>query len=149
MKIPIHKELIFSNQCFDSDISALKFLSDKLLEKGYVKSSYFDALVKREKVFPTGLDFIKYGVAIPHADAEYINKSALAIATLKEPVIFKNMEDKNKEVKINFICMIALNERNHQATFLSDLIGTMSNEEKMNAILNGDEKTIEEIISNI
>ena len=47
---------------------ALTYLSDKLIEKGIVKESYKEAILNREKVFPTGLQFEKYGIAIPHTD---------------------------------------------------------------------------------
>ena len=67
---------------------ALSYLTDKLISKGIVKESYKQAIIDREHVFPTGLQFESYGIAIPHTDVEHVNKEQIALMTLKEPVSF-------------------------------------------------------------
>ena len=67
---------------------ALSYLADKLTSKGIVKESYKQAIIDREHVFPTGLQFEAYGIAIPHTDVEHVNKEQIALMTLKEAVPF-------------------------------------------------------------
>lgn len=149
MNLTVDEDLIFLNKTFDSNTEALKFLSNELLKKGYVKDTFSEALLKRETVFPTGLDFKTYGVAIPHTDSEHVNKSILAMATLSKPVMFSNMEDENKLVKVNFICMIALKEKESQATFLSNLVGILADGKKMKEVITGNKDTIYKIFNNV
>jgi len=68
-------------------------MSDTLKEKGYVRDSWHDAICAREKSFPTGLQFEKIGVAIPHVDPENIVKPYIAIIKPKAPIDFAPMAD--------------------------------------------------------
>ena len=43
-------------------------------------------LKEREKVFSTGLNFEEMGIAIPHTDSIHVNRQAIAVGILKEPV---------------------------------------------------------------
>ena len=68
-------------------------MSDTLKEKGYVRDSWHDAICEREKSFPTGLQFEKIGIAIPHVDPENIVKPYIAIIKPKAPIDFAPMAD--------------------------------------------------------
>lgn len=68
-------------------------MSDTLKERGYVRDSWHDAICAREKSFPTGLQFEKIGVAIPHVDPENIVKPYIAIIKPKAPIDFAPMAD--------------------------------------------------------
>lgn len=68
-------------------------MSDTLKEKGYVRDSWHDAICAREKSFPTGLQFEKIGIAIPHVDPENIVKPYIAIIKPKAPIDFAPMAD--------------------------------------------------------
>lgn len=70
-----------------------------MFEKGYVKSTYIDAVLEREKTLPTGLDIGEMCVAIPHTDSKHVNESNVALAVLKNPVEFRNMIDPSKKLK--------------------------------------------------
>ena len=100
---------------------ALIILSKGLCEYGYVKTTYTDAILDREKKFPTGLPFKGYGVALPHADCCHVNKPMIAIGILKTPIIFKNMGDANQDVLVKIIFMLAMNKSDNQLQLLSEL----------------------------
>ena len=68
-------------------------MSDTLKKKGYVRDSWHDAICAREKSFPTGLQFEKIGIAIPHVDPENIVKPYIAIIKPKAPIDFAPMAD--------------------------------------------------------
>ena len=120
---------------------ALTYLSDKLIAKGIVKESYKEAILNREKVFPTGLQFEKYGIAIPHTDVEYVNKEQIAVMTLENPVSFYQMGTNDVEVSVKVIFMLALKEAHSQLTILQQLIEILQDKEIMEKLMNMDEYT--------
>jgi len=56
-----------------------------------VKDSFSQACLEREKVFPTGLPTEPFGIAIPHTDCVHVNRGAIAVGVLPEPVQFVEM----------------------------------------------------------
>ena len=120
---------------------ALTYLSDKLIAKGIVKESYKEAILNREKVFPTGLQFEKYGSAIPHTDVEHVNKEQIAVMTLENPVSFYQMGTNDVEVSVKVIFMLALKEAHSQLTILQQLIEILQDKEIMENLMNMDEYT--------
>jgi PTS system galactitol-specific IIA component len=80
----LNEDLVITGMEADCWEEALKILSGRLKEKGYVKDDFYRALVEREKSFPTGLPVegdIK--AAIPHANPDYVIKPAVAVGVLK------------------------------------------------------------------
>lgn len=94
---------------------------DEILEKvgkvfyedNIVKEEFISAIKKREEEFPTGL-ILKGGTrtAISHSDDEYVLKDKIAIVISKEPIIFKSIEDLNKEIGCNVFFVMALTKEN-------------------------------------
>ncbi len=70
---------------------AILTLSSLLRAAGYVKGSFGQACLEREKVFPTGLPTEPFGIAIPHTDCEHVKRGAIAVGVLPEPVQFVEM----------------------------------------------------------
>ena len=86
-------ELVFFDFEATDEWDFFKKMSDTLKERGYVRDSWHDAICAREKSFPTGLQFEKIGVAIPHVDPENIVKPYIAIIKPKAPIDFAPMAD--------------------------------------------------------
>jgi activator of the mannose operon (transcriptional antiterminator) len=63
--------------------TVIRELGRKLLQQGYVKPGFIESVFEREEMGPTCL---QGGLAIPHADPQYVNKAGVAVATLAEPV---------------------------------------------------------------
>jgi len=105
----------------------IKLLGDLLLKYGYVKESYTQAVIDREKVFPTGLEMPGngYNVAIPHTDAVHVNKPAMAIAVLDSPVTFTHMATDDQPVPVDLVFALALNDPQQVVAFLKDLINAL------------------------
>lgn len=137
-----HSDLIVTNIEVKNNEEIFNVLYKKLLQNGYVKESFLDAVIKREKIFPTGLLLNSYNVAIPHTDAEHVLKPAIALATLSTPVIFKNMANPQEDVNVNVIFMIALNSSHSQVKMLQQLVELIQSEaflEKILAVKGGDD----------
>lgn len=105
---------------------ALSMVSDELIKKAVVKESYKDAIIKREKEFPTGLNAPSCGIAIPHTDAIHVNKPQIAIARLAQPVKFLQMGD-GADVAAKLIFMLALKEPHAQLETLQKLMALIQN----------------------
>ncbi|MHA1676660.1 MAG: PTS sugar transporter subunit IIA [Candidatus Njordarchaeales archaeon] len=101
---------------------ALRKMSRILYEKGYVKESYEEALIKREKVYPTGLEIPdRVNVAIPHADVEHVKKQALFIGIPEKPIRFQRMDDPDAPVDVGLILLLVIKDPKGYVKFLSKL----------------------------
>lgn len=115
-------ELVVLNLEMENKYDVMTALANRLLEKNIVKSSYLQALIEREDVYPTGLQTKEFGVAIPHADIQHVVKPSVAIATLKNPVKFNLMASPEDTVDVKIVFMLALTEPQKQLQLLQDLI---------------------------
>ena len=102
--------------------AALTYLASKLAEKGLVTENFTEAILEREKIFPTGLQLPGYGVAIPHTDTVYVRKPQIAVLTLKDPVSFIQMGTSDTEVAVDVIIMLAIKEAHKQVDILQKVI---------------------------
>lgn len=100
----------------------LKELSRLLTSKGYVVEEYLEAILEREKLFPTGLPTAGLGVAIPHADSKYVIKPGIAAAVLKDTVRFNVMGDPDNEVDVKLVFMLAIKDPKLQIMVLRELV---------------------------
>ena len=118
-----------------SDVNdALKKLSTRLYEEGYAKESFIQAVQDREKEFPTGLPTEGVGVAIPHTDVIHVNKEAVAVAVLKNPVTFQMMGMPEVNVSTEILFMLALKEPHGQIEMLEKLMGVLQDTDLLFAI---------------
>ena len=85
----LHEDLVLFDVEAKSSEELLKKLANVLLEKGYVKNSYPEAILTREAAYPTGLNTKGIAIAMPHAAAEHAVQAAILVARLKEPVILR------------------------------------------------------------
>jgi len=103
---------------------------------GYVKEDFVEAALERERNMPTGLPLGgEYNAAIPHVDIEYVHKSALGLATLKEPVVFYNMVENDKEVPCQLVIMLALDQPKAQIEMLQSTAGLLQSPEVIERIM--------------
>lgn len=107
------------------------YLADRLEAGGYIKSSYLPAVLEREKTYPTGLPLAAFGVAIPHTDPEHVNKPAISVATLKEPVVFHKMGSPDETVQAKIVFVLAISEPSKQLVMLEKLMTLFRKEEVM------------------
>ena len=128
MELYLNEELVFRNVEASTDSEVLAYLAGELYQKGYVKEEYIQAIQDREKEYPTGLPSTPPGIAIPHANYEMVNKTTLAIATLKEPVLFHNMEDNKAQLPIQIVIMMAIGEPHGQVEMLQKIVGIIQDE---------------------
>ncbi|OIM20344.1 hypothetical protein ATX59_09410 [Oenococcus oeni] len=118
----IDSNLIFTDVEVDDQIQIIDFLADKLFINGNVKSTFKNAIEKREQKYPTGLPTGIVKVAIPHTDAQYVNQSTIAFANLKHSIEFQNMAVNNETLKVSVVVMLAIAEPHGQVKTLEKLM---------------------------
>lgn len=125
----------------------MKSLGQKLIDEGYTKESYIDALITREKDFPTGLDIDGLGVAIPHTDVSHVNKAGIAIGVLKKPVTFIQMGSDDEEIGVKLVFMLAVTDPNAHIDELQRIIEIIQDKDVLEKLFTvTDKDTIIEVI---
>lgn len=76
-------DLIVFEAAVNSQKELLEVMCLKMINAGYVKKEFLPSVLARENIAPT---FAKGGIAFPHGDALAVNRSAIAVAKLKQPV---------------------------------------------------------------
>lgn len=143
----MNKDFVFLKvPAIESAQEAMTYLGQELLEGGVVKNSFIPALLEREKIFPTGLLFDGYGVAIPHTDAEHVLKTQVAVMTLEKPVIFRQMASHDQTVKVQFIVMLAIKEAHSQLEMLQKLMAILQDKALVEEILSYDSDQTDQLV---
>jgi PTS system galactitol-specific IIA component len=101
---------------------AVRHLAALLKANGYVKDSYADAVLEREKSFPTGLPTEEIQVALPHTDVVHCLKPGMAIGLLKKPVEFFEMATLDRTVNAEIIFLLSITVPSDQVVWLSRLV---------------------------
>ena len=113
----------------------LNNVSKELNKKKYINDGYIESVIEREKIFPTGLEFPKYCIAIPHTDSKYIKKDAIAIVKPKQSVIFRDMATNSKDLEVNIFLLLLISKNENQVKVLSSVIKNFSDEDFYNKII--------------
>ncbi|UWD49133.1 PTS sugar transporter subunit IIA [Clostridioides difficile] len=143
----ISSNLIFKDIEVSSNEDALKFLGQRLFDKQYVKESYIEAVIEREKKYATGLPTGIYGIAIPHTDIVHVNEPGIAIGILNEPVKFIMMGTDDTEIDVKVIFMLAVKEPQEQLQLLERLMTIFQDENMLNNIIDLSEESVSDLLN--
>lgn len=127
-KFGLNENLILVGEKAASKEEVLNKLAGLLGKYGYVKESFYQALLEREESYPTGLQTSVIGVAIPHADTGHVIKPALAIATLEAPVFFQAMDNPQSKIPVELIIVMAVKEPAMQLKSLQKIMQILQDE---------------------
>ncbi|WP_164217759.1 PTS sugar transporter subunit IIA [Virgibacillus sp. YIM 98842] len=138
LKSYFDKELIFIEDAKDQN-EIFNRIGKILYEKGIVNDKFIDALIEREKNYPTGLDLKPVSVdlpnaAIPHTETEYCHRKHVVFVKLEKPVLFKNMIAPDQELEVTYLFFIINNEKDSQTNILSELMGFLTAAENVNKL---------------
>ena len=127
----------------------LRFASDYLYEKGCVKETFKEAILKREEEYFTGLrcDFTGdlFNVGIPHTYPEHVITPGVFVIKMDEPIDAREMGTDDGTVEnVRFIFMLLLEQHSDShLKMLQGLIAMFQNEDRMKEL--GEAKTVDEI----
>lgn len=142
----IEKGFIQTMDKVDTWKDAIQIATAPLVKKKYIKESYIDAMIQTVLDLGSYIVIAPY-VAMPHARSDgRVLKNAISILKLKEPIYFDEQEDS----KALFIMPLACVDNNHHLTMLSCIADILGDVEKMNQILEtNDKQQLYEIYKNI
>ncbi len=122
--------LIFVNQDVKDVESLLHFMSSAMEMRGYVSNGFYDSVIEREKVTSTS---IGNGIALPHGAQSEVIENKVAIATLKNSLIWEG--DKVNIVFLLGVRMITPEEIERTQQFYKDFISLVEKDENISKIL--------------
>lgn len=133
----LDEEIILLDQHADSMKDILLTVSEKFQMKGIVTDRFYEELILREELYPTGLPTTPFGIAIPHTDVEFVNKSQIGFVSLKEPVLFNIMGgEKEDKTEVSLIFVLAFSTVDGQIDVLQKLITMFQNQKIVKALKN-------------
>lgn len=130
----VREDLINLQVKADDKSQLLEILSDDLYQKGYVLDSFKEALIKREREFPTGLQLEEIAVAIPHTYAQHIRAPFIYINQLEAPVSFIQMGTDEEEVQVSYVIILGISKPQEQTGLLAELMDIFGNADFINQI---------------
>ncbi|OCG22754.1 hypothetical protein A9G22_07045 [Gilliamella sp. App2-1] len=136
------------NLKFNNELETLTYISEQLQQKGIVKESHLQALIEREALFPTGINFDGYAVAIPHCEAKHANTPAIFIIRTQTPVAFHRADD-DSTVEVSLIISLVVTAPEDQIELLKALFSNLQNEEFYQFLLNAPQNEIEGHFNNV
>lgn len=122
-----HDYLVIPRLQANCDAEAIAVLAALLYRHGYVRDTFEQAVLEREKTFATGLPTPEIQVAIPHADVEHVIRPAIAIGVMDQPVAFGEMGDAENTVAVRIVCMLAVSQSEVLVSLLRNLVGILQN----------------------
>lgn len=143
----IYKELIQLDWDVTDQTEFFDKMAAKLMDLGFVKDTFADAIKTREANFPTALAVEPYPVAIPHADPEHIIKPFIAATRLKKPVKWCEMAANDNQHDVRFIFMLGFKRSDEHVELLQVLVANFQKPELMDQLVQA--KTEEEYMDAI
>lgn len=110
---------------------ALSILAESLIIEGWAKPGLTEAVVTRERSFPTGLHTPTLDVAMPHTDPEWTLVPAIVIGALENPAPFKAMDGSKEVVNARLIFLLAIPEGKKHIRLLQGLTRLFSREDSL------------------
>jgi galactitol PTS system EIIA component len=129
--LEVNENLVLINLEAQDAETVIRCLAERMHAQDLVEADYGQQTVEREARHPTGLPTNPFCIAFPHADAHGVKRSALAMATLPQPVNFKNMADPDEDLSVHLVLMLANRNPEEQVQTLRNLAILFGEPEKL------------------
>jgi PTS system galactitol-specific IIA component len=134
----LHKHLILRQVEGDNAKEVMSRMANALLKHGHVKPGFEQAVLDREEAQPTGLPVSSCGIAIPHADPQFVLHPAICVGFPERPVTFRVMGDEEATLQVRVIFMLAIDGSEQQLTLFQKLMDLIQDESLMSRLLASD-----------
>lgn len=118
----IKEELIFTNLEAKTSQELFYFIGNQLLTLDYVKPTFIQAVIDREKEYPTGLALEEFNVAIPHTDSVHIKQPFVAVVKNKYKLPFVHMGTDDHIIDIDCFFILGITDPNGHISLLQTLM---------------------------
>lgn len=122
----VDDDYIFINQLYDDRVDFFKKVGEELLSKGIIVPKAITNMISREDLGGTDMPI---GVAIPHSNPKYVQKTKIVLTTLKKSM-------KWNEYNVNLIIMVCIAEEDRKMIkgILTDIYELVENREIINGL---------------
>lgn len=107
---------------------------ENLCKLGKVDKGFYESIVEREKLYPTGLKLNGRAVAIPHTEHMYVKDESIIIDIFENPIEFNNMENFEDTVNVDISFMLLLSKAHSHVEILRQLIELFNSEKLMDQL---------------
>ena len=112
----------------------LAHLSGLVVTAGHADASFPEAILERERRYPTGLP-TQVPCAIPHTDPHHVRHAGVAVATLARPVAFGHMGSPGTSVQARLVVMLCLTDGQSQVAALQAILARLRDAASVEALL--------------
>lgn len=127
LKQYIYDDLVFWDKEYKDYEDLLSHITETLVSKNYVEKEFEEALIIREKEFPTGLQLDGYAVAIPHGGSQYVKKDFVSVVTLRNPIFMNRMDNPEESLEIDILFILGFGKSETHLQVLKELMGLIQN----------------------
>ena len=121
MSLIINEAIIDTKMNVADSASVITQMGEKLLNAGLVNDNFVEAVISREKKYPTGLP-TSIPVALCHTDPEYVKCSFLTVATLEKPVPFHEMGNPDNIQEVKLVFFLGILEKDKHIDILKNIM---------------------------
>ena len=128
---------------FSADINCgteemLRLLSNALYKKGYVKETFTESVIDRERNNPTGLqveDLIN--IAIPHTNIEHVIRPTIVVVKKSDhsSFAFRRLDEPDETIPVSVVFLLVVKEPSGYVDFLADLTDLFKKSEFVDSLL--------------
>lgn len=132
---PLRRDLVRVHCSYANRTEALLDMAKLFVNCGASKPSYPEAIIAREKVYPTGIPAQAFDIAISHCDSDQVNESAIGVTVLDEPIEFEMMGGMSPDpLHVRVIFMLAIKDPKAQVPTLQKMMAVLQNKQLLENI---------------
>lgn len=122
-------QLTFLDKYYDNATDYFSSIFFILKELGFVRSSFLEAIVSREKAYPTGLPTLPVAIALPHTDPRHVIRPFISVTRLSRPLAWNEMGNDNNTLYVHFIVLLGFIDHDSHLKSLQKLMDCLADEE--------------------
>ncbi len=130
----IQRELVQFGLDVDDQEEFFDQVVAQLVELGYAKPSFLEALKAREAEYPTALPTQPEAIAIPHADPEHVIRPFIAAVRLKNPIEWNEMGNNESVLSVRFVFTLGFTRTDGHVKLLQVLLNNIQDSRFMEAL---------------
>ena len=116
--------------CKDQNDFFKKIYKD-YLDRDMVEKTFYEAILEREREFPTGLKTSTYNVALNHVDSIHVKTNALFIYKMKNDILYHQMDDSENVIPVGVVFVLLIKNHDLQVGAISEICKLWMNDELM------------------
>lgn len=132
----LNNKLILTEMEAENNFDVIRQLGSRLVDEGYVKNEFIESVIKREIVYPTGIECLGTNIAIPHTDGSHVIKSGIVMGVFKDGVLFNRMDNEEEKLKVKLVFLLAIKKSDLHCNCLRQIMYMGQNLELIEDICN-------------